>query len=83
MRLRKPDLPEVRKILSYTIPTFGNSRVMPYGKLLVSDGTKEKACSIMDKGFRQYVVFDRKKYYVNNIGTLYHPNFEIVREVSV
>lgn len=31
----------IKKICDYTIPIFGNKRVLPYAKLLVSDGITE------------------------------------------
>ena len=36
----------IKKICDYTIPMFGNKRVLPYAKLLVSDGITEKLTKI-------------------------------------
>lgn len=68
---------EIEKILSYTIPYCGNNRFLPYGKLLVNNGTERKICKIKDcKNYmKQYITFNRKKYYVKNIGTLYSPKY--------
>lgn len=44
----------IKKICDYTIPIFGNKRVLPYAKLLVSDGITEKLRPIIDDGGRQY-----------------------------
>lgn len=38
----------IKKICDYTIPIFGNKRVLPYAKLLVSDGITEKLRPIID-----------------------------------
>lgn len=68
---------KILKILEYTIPMFGNIRCMPYGKLLVSDGTKEKVVNIKDDKERQYFTFDRKRFYIKQTGSLYNPNYEL------
>lgn len=68
----------IKKIINYTIPLFGNRRIFPYGKLLVSNGTTERIKPIKDDGGQQYITFNRKRYYVNNIGSLYSPNFVFV-----
>lgn len=72
----------VKKILDYTIPLFGNKRCMPYGTLLVTDGTTEKRARIMGDGANQYITFKRKHYPVKRHGDLYHPHFEIVQEAT-
>ena len=56
----------IKKICDYTIPIFGNKRVLPYAKLLVSDGITEKLRPIIDDGGRQYITFNRKRYYIKN-----------------
>lgn len=43
----------IKKICDYTIPIFGNKRVLPYAKLLVSDGITEKLRPIIDDGGKQ------------------------------
>ncbi len=60
---------EVKRVLEWTIPYFGNSHIMPYGKLLVSDGITEKVCSTKgdketDTDGYQYITFKRKRYEV-------------------
>ena len=60
----------IKKICDYTIPIFGNKRVLPYAKLLVSDGITEKLRPIIDDGGRQYITFNRKRYYIKNAGIL-------------
>ena len=57
--------------LDFTIPMFGNSRSMPYGTLLVSDGKTSKKVKIKDDGYRQYFLFNRKRYNVVRKGPLY------------
>lgn len=65
----------IKKICDYTIPIFGNKRVLPYAKLLVSDGITEKLRPIIDDGGRQYITFNRKRYYIKNAGSLYSPHY--------
>lgn len=69
----------VKRIVDYTIPLFGNKRCLPYGTLLVSDGTEEKRCPIHGD-FPQYIIFRRRRYRVRRVGNLYHPLYEIVEE---
>ena len=33
---------QIKKVIDWTIPFFGNKRIFAYGKLLVSDGKKER-----------------------------------------
>lgn len=68
---------KILKILEYTIPMFGNKRSMPYGKLLVTDGIKEKVVKIKDDTDKQYFTFNWKRYYIKQIGSLYNPNYVI------
>ena len=73
---------KIEKIVSYTIPQFDNKRVEPYGKLLVSDGVKSKIVDIKEgdknNGYRQFFTFNRKRYYIENKGSLYNPEYRIV-----
>ena len=60
---------EVKRVLEWTIPYFGNCHIMPYGKLLVTDGETEKGCSTKgdketDTDGYQYITFNRKRYEV-------------------
>lgn len=68
---------KILKILEYTIPMFGNKRSMPYGKLLVTDGIKEKVVKIKDDTDKQYFTFNRKRHYIKQTGSLYNPNYVI------
>lgn len=61
----------VKRVIEWTIPYFGNRHTMPYGKLLVTDGTNEKVVSTkgdtLDSYKRyscQYITFNRKNYEV-------------------
>lgn len=71
-------MPTIKGIVEYIIPYFGNRRSLPYGKLLVSNGGQEKICPIMEDSDGQYVIFDRKRRYLRNAGSLYSPVFEFV-----
>ena len=65
-------MPEVKGIISYTIPMFGNRRALPYGDLLI------KVCRIRDSiDGGQYVTFKRRRYPVVNIGSLYSPAYKL------
>ena len=72
----------IEELKGYTIPFLGNKRVLPYGDLVVSDGKNRKTCKIQDEGAKQYISFDRKKYYVRNAGSLYHPRYVIVGSIE-
>lgn len=61
----------IKKVISWTIPYFGNRHTMPYGKLLVTDGETEKVVSTKGdtldsypKYYCQYITFKRKPYKV-------------------
>lgn len=61
----------VKRIVSWTIPMFGNRHTMPYGKLLVTDGETEKVVSTKgdtlltyQRFYCQYITFNRKHYAV-------------------
>ena len=68
---------KILKIVDYTIPMYGNSRCMPYGKLKVTDGTDTKIVEIKDDGYHQYFTFNRHRYYIKSVGSLYSPSYEI------
>lgn len=68
---------QIEKLIGYTIPLYGNKRLLPYGSLIVADGTDKKTVRIMEERGRQYFTFKRKRYYIQNIGSLYSPNFQI------
>ena len=70
---------QIKELKNYTIPYYGNKRSMPYGDLVVSDGKNRKTCKILDDGEKQYITFNRKRYYVRNVGSLYSPQFVIER----
>ena len=40
----------IKKICDYTIPIFGNKRVLPYAKLLVSDGITKENAEVVEVG---------------------------------
>lgn len=71
-------MPTILKLIDYTIPYYGNKRIMPYGKLLVDDGEVSKVVPIEDDGIYQYFTFNRKRFYVANVGSLYSPAYFII-----
>lgn len=61
----------VKRVISWTIPYFGNRHTMPYGKLLVTNGETEKVVSTKGdtldsykRFYCQYITFNRKPYEV-------------------
>ncbi|WP_289026715.1 hypothetical protein [uncultured Flavonifractor sp.] len=64
-------------IESYVIPTFGNRRHEPYGRLLVEHGGRRRSVPFgeRDESGRLFVVFDRQRHYLHNAGSLYAPVF--------
>ena len=64
---------KIKRVLEWTIPYFGNSHIMPYGKLLVTDGETTKVCQTKgdkktDTDGYQYITFKRKRYEVKGRG---------------
>lgn len=70
---------QIKELKNYTVPYYGNKRIMPYGDLVISDGENRKTCKILDDGGKQYITFNHKRYYVRNVGSLYSPKFVIER----
>lgn len=64
-------------IESYMIPTFGNRRTEPYGRMVVehSGETRTVRFGERDGLGRRYITLDRKRYYFHNKGDLYSPVF--------
>lgn len=76
----------IEKLESYTIPMFGSKRTLPYGKLVIVDDTDwvKKLVDIKEtENGDQYFTFKRRRYYVQNMGTLNFPNFCIIEEFEV
>lgn len=76
----------VKKVVSWTIPYFGNRHTMPYGKLLVTDGETEQIVSTkgdtLDSYPRfccQYVTFKRKHYEV----VIWHDEVSKVQRIKL
>lgn len=68
----------IKRIVSWTIPYFGNVHCQPYGILEVTDGTTTKCCHTKgdketDEVGYQYITFNRKRYEVVNEGRLHFP----------
>lgn len=59
----------IKRIVSWTFPYFGNTHIMPYGELEVTDGVdtkivKTKGDKYTDNEGYQYITFKRKRYKV-------------------
>ncbi len=69
---------QIKKVIDWTIPYFGNKRILPYGKLFVSDGKKEQFVKMKEDRNGSYITFNRKRYAIRNNGSLYSPKLQIV-----
>lgn len=69
---------EVKKILSYTIPLYGNRRIFPYGRMRVEHEGKEYVVRFgnTDDQGRFYITAARRRFYFRNAGSLHAPCFE-------
>lgn len=69
---------EVKKILSYTVPLYGNRRIFPYGRMCVAHEGKEYVVRFgdLDNEGRFYITAARRRFYFRNVGSLYAPHFE-------
>lgn len=72
----------IEELTNYTIPYYGSKRILPYGYLVVSDGEERKIAEIKYEGAKQYIVFNQKRYYVCNAGSLYSPKFVIIGSIE-
>lgn len=59
---------KIEALKNYTIPYYGNKRIQPYGDLVISDGESRKTYKIQEDRVKQYITFNRKRYYVRNAG---------------
>lgn len=62
----------IEKIISWTIPLFGNKRIFAYGKLLVSDGKTRRLVTTKEDSSGSYITFNRKRYRIRNNGIRGH-----------
>ena len=67
----------INKILSYTVPMFGNKRSSPYATLEVTDGRETKIVKTKERNGDIYFTFRRMRCYIKNVGSLYSPKFVI------
>ena len=69
---------EVIRTLDATVPFYGNKQTLPYGHLLVSDGGNIKNVKFQaDENGKHYFTLNRKRFYVENAGSLYSPNYQL------
>lgn len=73
---------KIEALKNYTIPYYGNKRIQPYGDLVISDGESQKTYKIQEDRVKQYITFNRKRYYVRNAGRLYNPKFVIIGSIE-
>lgn len=74
---------KIEMIKSYTIPLYGNKHSMPYAKLLISDDIAKKTVDTKEHNGSQYFIFNRKRHYIRNTGTLYNPTFTIINPCNI
>ena len=57
-------------IESYMIPTFGNRRTEPYGRMVVEHNGETRTVRFGERDGlgRRYITFNRKRYYFHNKG---------------
>lgn len=67
----------IEKVISWTIPLFGNKRIFAYGKLLVSDGKTKRLVMMKEDYCGSYITFNRKQYRIRNNGSLYSPRLQV------
>lgn len=62
---------------SYVIPTFGNHRCEPYGRMVVEHNGKVRTVRFGERDSlgRCYITFNRHRYFFRNEGNLYSPIF--------
>ena len=58
----------IEKIISWTIPLFGNKRIFAYGKLLVSDGKTRRLLTSKEDSSASYNTFNRNRNRNRNNG---------------
>lgn len=79
---------QITGLSDYTIPQTrdyheimrSNQRLMPYGNLRVLCGTEQHICPIKDDGIQQYILLNRRRYYVHNAGSVHQPVFVFVQK---
>lgn len=74
---------KIETIKSYTISLYGNKRSMPYAKLLISDDITKKTVDTKEHNGSRYFIFNRKRHYIRNTGTLYNPTFTIINPCNI
>lgn len=72
-----PMLPHIERVIDWTIPLYGNKRLFPYGTLKISDGKTKKVVKTKEEGGKTFFTFQRKRYLIKNIGSLYSPNLQV------
>lgn len=50
--------------------------------MVISDGESRKTYKIQEDRVKQYITFNRKRYYVRNAGRLYNPKFVIIGSIE-
>ena len=72
------------KVVEYIIPMYGNKRIFPYGTVKVTDGeiTKFVKFSQDNKWLKPSFTYNRKRYFMNNIGSIYSPKYILEGETK-
>lgn len=62
-----------------TYPLYGNKHATEYGTLVVDGKIGKKVCRIQEETdtYKKYITYNRKRYYVKNIGRYMAANFVV------
>lgn len=68
-------------ILDWTIPTYGNTHILPYFTLdILGENGVESIVKTKEEGPFRYFTFCYKRYYFVNDGSMYNPKLRILEE---
>lgn len=62
-----------------TYPLYGNKHATAYGTLVIDGKIGKKVCRIQEEAdtYKNYIIYNRKRYYVKNIGRYMAANFVV------
>lgn len=62
-----------------TYPLYGNKHATEYGTLVIDGKIGKKVCRIQEEAdtYKNYITYNRKRYYVKNIGRYMAANFVV------
>ena len=70
---------KILRVISYTVPMYGNKHMFPYAKLRIQDGNGViKVVNTQEADGEVFIKVNGFKYTVKNNGTLHEPSLELV-----